>query len=198
MKIEEYILDENFEQNAQQTLKNFEQASSRLTYFEEAIKSKQRGVDIHYYKAYYDYIKADDEHMKTFLHFIKICYDNCKMGKNMMFISKSKVEYFGDIQKRTEAAFDKYYKYYTKLSDMTKKLNEEIKKYNPEDIKKNWFVQFKLQVFVMAVDESHASLANEIEAYRNNEILPILKECDDLFNFDDDKEVKVDVPQYLN
>ena len=70
MKIDDYELDMEFDRKALETLHRFENASKTLTAFEEAIKSGQRGIDIHYYQAYYDYLKTDDDHMKTFLHFI--------------------------------------------------------------------------------------------------------------------------------
>jgi len=178
MKIENYIVSENFEELAVNSLHKRDKASKVLTDVENAIRQGIKTVDIEYYEAYLDYMVTDNEHMKTFLDYLKVAYDNFNIGKNIVSINKRReVE---DLQLQTKNAFDEYYKYYEILS-----LNQEILKvavgqYQSVDFSKTPFALLELHKVLEECDRTHITVHTLVENLRDK-TMPILDKCESLF-----------------
>lgn len=177
MKIEEYVLDENFDKNAQESLKRFEQASENLSKIEKEIFIGVRNIDVSYYEAYYNYIKADDDHMITFLNFIKICYKNAENGIKLCFYDKRKSEIFENLKNKSEDAFNKYVEYHERLSRVTNNLRVKLDQHSVGELHETDMIN--LQIFLMSIDSMHTQIANDAEKYRNEEIMPLLQSCEE-------------------
>lgn len=182
MKIQEYFVTSDYLEIIKAKQEAFKAASERLTLIEQAIMSGSKQVDMDYHNAFYDYMRADDEHMKTFLCFLKISYDNMVEKKKTIIFPESDKEKCDYLQKQVEESFNKYYEYYSQLNNITNRYKKEIDKFCSINLSKVPFTQIYLQTVLMGVDQQHASLANKVEQYRNDVLLPLIADCENMLD----------------
>ncbi len=179
MNIQDYVVSENYIEEAEASLKRYEKASANLTSIEKSIRAGGE-IGINYYKAYLEYIVADNEHMVSFLNFIKCAYDTCQYEKKLSLLNHAKVEKLSNAQSLLDAAFNKYYSYYEDLKILDNELEREIDKYKNIDFSVHHLELMRLHGFLAKIDQKHMIKANEIESYRNKELLPLIEHCEEL------------------
>lgn len=180
MNIIDCCFDDDYEEYIRKSFSKREDTSKRLSKIEEDIGSGKKEINSEYYNAYLDYIKADDEHMKTFLYFFKNAYDMCEKEKLYALPIGNRMEALKDMQKKLSDTFDTYYAAYLYLSDLNKKLEKQILEVGNVSIKENPVKVAELHGFLMVIDAMHTTKANEVEKFRNENMLPLLSLCDDL------------------
>ena len=199
MKIQDYKLDLNFDELEADARLKRDTASRELTQITNEIEAETRQLGFDYYNAYHNYIATDTAHLKIFLHFIKCAYDECEREKRFVLPESRRESILTALQDRLSKAFENYYEECEKLDKIEKSLAKELGGNAKLNIKSLSIGVLKLHVFVMCVDSRYSEIANNLEEFRSNEILPLIIDCEKVcIGEDNDQDINDDEPKYLS
>jgi len=178
MRIQEYKYNpQTFEFDAYRLLKEKTVADENLRSEEQKIKKDLNNYSLSYFQAYLEYMRTDNEHMGSFLGYLKNEYE--------MLITEKKnhikdIDFTKRLEKhinQAEEAFNAYYKIYERLKRNEKTLEEEIKSFKENNIDDSMLNLYMLQLKLMKIDNIHFTVHNAAEEYRSKFGFYFVEEC---------------------
>lgn len=177
MKIANYKYNENnFEYDAYQKMLRRNKASEELTRQEKIAKKDPINISLAYYKAYLNYMHEDNEHMGSFLGYIKHEHEMAKKEIVLCSEKGEESEKFNSIVETLEKAFDFYYKLYDCLKRGEFELKEAIESFENQKFKQDCMNLFSLHMLLSGLTQQDVRIHNVAENYREQVAFPLVEE----------------------
>ena len=178
MKIQNYKYNaETFEQEAYELMKKRADADKELTKQEKIAKKDVNNLSLSYYKAYLNYMHQDNQHMGSFLAYIKHEFEMTRRTIPLFFNNDEVTLTLQDNVNKTQQAFDFYSKIYEDLKKLEFELKEAIQSFQDQKFEEDAMNLFSLQLIMMKLNDSYLILQNTAEMYRENFGFPLVEKC---------------------
>ena len=168
---------ETFEEEAYKALLKREEAEKKLTIEEKKTKKNIKNLSLNYYKAFLEYMHADNEHMATFLAYLKHEHEMLQRTQLLFFNNEELSQRFYKKIRTAEDMFNAYMSSYENLKEAEYELKEAIQSFERQMFNEDLVNLMSLHAVLAKVQRGYIFLQNTTEQYRNTFGFPFVEEC---------------------
>ena len=178
MKIENYKYNkESFEQEGYELLIKFDEANDRLKKQEGFIKKDVNNMSLSYFKAYLNYMRAGNEHMASFMPYLKHEYEMLNVLMNTNGNDSEIRNQANMLIDKIKTAFDFYGDLHKQLKEIEFDLKEAIESFESNKFKEDLLNLFTLQTLLQKLSIKDYIINKNAELYREQFAFPLVEEC---------------------
>lgn len=178
MKIQNYKYNEKtFEKEAYELMKKRAVADEELTKQEKKAKKDVNNLSLSYYKAYLNYMHQDNQHMGSFLAYLKHEYEMLKKETISHCDDGVTLKKLNDLTAKIEKSFDFYYQLYNCLKTGEFEFREAIKSFEDQKFRENCENLMSLHMLLSGLTQQDLKVHNIAENYRDQVAFPLVEEC---------------------
>jgi len=177
MRIDNYKYNEQtFEKEAYQLLQKRDIADNNLKRQERLLKKDVRNISLDYYKAYLNYMHQSNEHMASFLAYLKHEYEMSRRTTILFFNDEEMLNALNNNIEKLKKSFKFYCELYDNLKQIEFELKETIDSFEANKFKEDAINLLTIHSVLEKLSTQDLIVQNTAELYRDRIAFPLIEE----------------------